>query len=94
MDKIASDSHFFHSNQLNIEFPGTAHEILWIAEMNKKSLKELPKLFPEMDITAKNFPMTSAELTSRLKVKPSGSIRLFACKNQTGKKLLIVGKRI
>ena len=94
VNKIASDSHFFHSNQLNIEFPGTAHEILWIDEMSKRSLKDLPKLFPEMDVTSKNFPMTSAELTSRLKVKPSGSIRLFACKNQTGKKLLIVGKRI
>lgn len=94
LKKIAKDSHIYHSENVNLDFPGTAHKVLWIEEMSKKTLKELTKLYPNLDITAKNFPLTSAELSARLRVKPSGSIRLFACKNASGKKMLIVCERI
>lgn len=94
VNKIAADTHFFHSGELNTEFPGIAHRIIWIEEMNKKTLRELPKLYPELDVTTKNFPMTSAELSDRLRVRPSGFIRLFACRNSVGKKILIVGQRL
>lgn len=94
LSKIATDSHFYCSEELHQKFPGVAHRVLWVGEMSKKTLKELPRLFPKLDVTAKNFPMTSAELSARLKVKPSGKIRLFACRNSAGKKLLIVGERL
>lgn len=75
-------------------FPGPAFEIIDIKELGKKALREIATQYPEIDVTVKNLPMTAAELSKKLHCRPSGKIRLIACTDADGAKLLIVCRRI
>lgn len=92
--KIANATNLYHTCDPVVGFPGTSHRVENIFEMSKKALKSLSGLYPLIDVTAKNFPMTSVELTARMRVKPSGEYRLFACRDAKGRKLLIATRRI
>ncbi len=92
--QIAHNTHFYVSENGRVNgFPGSAFEVLEVAELDKRSLRDIATRYPKIDITARNFPMTAAELTKRMKVKPSGLIRLVACRNEDGKSLLVVCRR-
>ena len=92
--KIAPSTNLYISRDIKAEFPGTPHEILTVDEMNKRSLKEIAISYPKIDVTAKNFPMTSAELVKKLKTGSSSVFRLFAFNDEYGKKLLAVCRRV
>ena len=91
--QIAANTHFYVSDCFNDLFPGQGYEITDLRVMSKRTLKELAQKYPRLDVTTRNFPMTAAELTKRMKVKPSGIIRLLACKDSGGENLLIVCHR-
>lgn len=71
-------------------FPGREMRITEVLDMNKRNMRDLSKRYPCIDVTTRNLPIKAAELTARLKVKPSGRLRLFGCTCQQLGRIMIV----
>ena len=56
---------------------GNLFTIKEIAPLNKRTIKEIGRRFPQADVTARNIPMSSEELAKRLDVIPGGGVHLF-----------------
>ncbi len=56
-------------------------------------LKDLGRRYPKAEVTARGVPMSSEELRSRLRVKPGGTVHIFAC-TISGSRRLIISKEI
>ena len=52
-------------------------------------LKEVGRRYPQAEVTARGVPMSSEELRSRLRVRPGGSVHIFACPLSGSRRLLI-----
>ncbi|MCF0174535.1 MAG: hypothetical protein HUJ95_04260 [Bacteroidales bacterium] len=59
---------------------GKCFHVEAILPLNKAGLRECAAKYPEAEVTARNLPITSDELRKRLKVRPSDSIHIFACR--------------
>lgn len=94
VSKPALDTHLFFKKTIDKSFPGVPHKILEVTEFSKRSIKDISERYTEIDVTVKNFPMTSNELAARLKANPSGDIRLFAFRMANGTKLIVIARRL
>lgn len=92
--KIAPNTNLYISTNINAEFPGIPHEIITVCEMNKRNLKEIAASYPKIDVTAKNFPLTSAGLVKKLKTESGNIFRLFAFRDERDRKILAVCRRV
>ncbi len=95
--KLAPGTHLYFGHTYNKDVPARAMNILEILDMNKRTLSEISCKYPRIDVTTRNIPIQADELTKRLKVKPSGSIRLFAVTVLDGdksKKILLVTESV
>lgn len=90
--KIDTNVHLYHSANRVTTFPGTMMRVIDVIPFSKKGIKEVATHYHEISVTTKNFKMTSAQLSARLKNKESGSRRLFAV-TAAGQALLIVAER-
>lgn len=91
--KIAPHTNLYISAHIEPDFPGTPYEIVSACEMSRRTMKDIAARYPNLDVTAKNFPMTSVELTKRLKTESGSEFRLFAFKDEAEKKMLTVCRR-
>lgn len=62
---------------------GKIYQILEVHELTSKLLKTLNKDWPAAEVTAKDLPLTSDQLRTRLKVRPSPDIHIFGCRIAT-----------
>jgi hypothetical protein len=58
--------------------------------MNRQELKRALRDIHEANITVRNFPMTVAQLRSKLKISEGGSDYIFATTLADGKHVLLV----
>ena len=75
---LAPNSHLFVSDSLVVEFPGRAFHIDAITTLNKRELRTTLAGVTQANITVRNFPLTVAQLRSRLKLNEGGSTYIFA----------------
>lgn len=54
-----------------------------VLPLNKVSMKEVGKRYPHSEVSAKNIPMSSDELRSRLKVKSGDDAHIFGARIET-----------
>lgn len=54
-----------------------------ILPLNKSSMKDVGKRYPHSEVSAKNIPMSSDELRTRLKVKPGDDAHIFGVRIET-----------
>lgn len=54
-----------------------------ILPLNKASMKDVGKLYPHSEVSAKNIPMSSDELRTRLKVKSGDDAHIFGARIET-----------
>lgn len=54
-----------------------------ILPLNKASMKDVGKLYPHSEVSAKNIPMSSDELRTRLKVKSGDDVHIFGARIET-----------
>lgn len=45
--------------------------------LNKRNIRELASRYPQADVTARNIPLSSDELRTRLKLRPGSGIHIF-----------------
>ena len=75
---LAPNSHLFVSDSLVVDFPGRAFHIDAITTLNKRELRTALAGITQANITVRNFPLTVAQLRSRLKLSEGGSTYIFA----------------
>ncbi len=56
---------------------GKVFEVLEVVPLNKRSIKEMGQKYPQAEVTARNVPLTSEELRTRLGVRSGGNIHIF-----------------
>ena len=75
---LAPNSHLFVSDSLVVDFPGRTFHIDAITTLNKHELRTALAGITHANITVRNFPLTVAQLRSRLKLSEGGSTYIFA----------------
>ena len=75
---IATNSHLFVSSQPVSQFPGRMFQIEAMTTLNKKELRVALAGITQANITVRNFPLSVAQLRSRLKLSEGGSTYIFA----------------
>lgn len=91
--QIARSTHrYVSTGRLHDSFPGRVYEIEKISGYGRRDCLEIRKEYPEVNVTARNFPDTPAAVLRRLGVREGGTRRLFAVRDQKGKPKIIVTK--
>ena len=72
---------------------GKHYRILEVFDWSKSGVKECAAAFPEAEVSARNFPMGSDELRSRLKVSPSQHFHIFGTTLDPSRRVLIATSR-
>lgn len=88
--KLDVNTHLYTATTPLPGFPGREMRIAEVLDMNKRNMRDLSKRYPCIDVTTRNLPIKAVELTARLKVKPSGRLRLFGCTCQQLGRIMIV----
>ncbi|MFC6998234.1 THUMP-like domain-containing protein [Rufibacter roseus] len=93
LHKLHRNSHLYTSTELCEVFPGRIFEI---TAKPKTSAKELQKLLPlkKANITARNYPLSVAQLRDKLKLKEGGSDYLFATTDMHNKPILLLCQKV
>ncbi len=96
MHKISPSTHLYLSAQPLAEIEiGNWWHIKDVMPFDKRSIKEITKIYPSLSIATRNFPMDAEALRRRLKVtENSGQLKLWGTTDTDGKKCLIIGERI
>ena len=92
--QLALNSHLFLSSEKLTDFPGRSFQVLRIGTMNKRQVGALTEGIQRANITARNFPLTPAELRRRLKIKDGGDHYIFASTTEDNTHMLFVCKKV
>ncbi|GAP72948.1 hypothetical protein SAMD00024442_50_5 [Candidatus Symbiothrix dinenymphae] len=89
VEKWHPNSHLYTSDELIADFPGRIFEVEAQAKsLSKNSLREFLAGITEANITTRNFPMTTADLRQKLRLKEGGGVYLFG--TTIGKKAVLI----
>ena len=62
---------------------GKIFKVTEVVRMNKAGMRDVGKRYPKSEVSARNIPLTSAELRSRLGVKSGDDAHIFGVKIET-----------
>ncbi len=94
LDKFHPDSHLYTSDTYISDFPGRVFEIETSTSFNKNELKSALKGISQVNLSIRNFPMSTEELKKKLKLSDGGSEYLFATTLNDGKKILLLCRKV
>ena len=86
LPKLAKSTHLYIGET---ELPGRNYRIVASLPLCKESFRTIQERWREAEVTARNIPMTSEELKTRLKVKPGGKNHIFGVTARNGRILII-----
>ncbi|MCD7899748.1 MAG: class I SAM-dependent methyltransferase [Bacteroides sp.] len=89
--KLHPNSHLYTSDTLIDNFPGRSFKITASGSLKDKTLLPDNK---QANLTTRNFPLSTAEVRKRLKLKEGGTDYLFATTLMNGKHILIRGRKV
>lgn len=91
LTKLEEHTHIYVGDVVPEELKpfGKMMQIVEWLPLNKKTLKDLGKRYPEAGVTAKNIPFTSEQLKARLGVKDGNRYRIFGLKAVSGNVLIV-----
>ena len=75
---------------------GKVFSVLEVLPLNKASMKDVGRRYPKAAVSARNIPMGSDELASRMGVVAGSDVHIFACSVTAGaatEKIMIVSAR-
>ena len=91
--QVSANSHLFVSDHEVKDFPGRSFHIVGITTMNKHEMKDALADIKSANITVRNFPLTTAELRKKLKLKDGGDVYIFATTFEDNQHRLIICKK-
>ena len=79
LQKLGKHTHLYVGEEIPEELKpfGKCFKVLEAVALDKRSLRDLGKRFPQAEVTARNIPLTSDQLRARLGVKSGGSVHIF-----------------
>lgn len=92
--QVSANSHLFVSDHEVKDFPGRSFHIVGITTMNKHEMKDALADIKSANITVRNFPLTTAELRKKLKLKDGGDVYIFATTFEDNQHRLIICKKV
>lgn len=92
--QLALNSHLFLSSEELTDFPGRSFQVLRMGTMNKRQVGALTEGIQRANITARNFPLSVAELRRKLKIKDGGDHYIFASTTEDNTHMLFVCKKV
>ncbi len=87
---ISADTHLFRSANYVDTFPGNIYAVVAESDMSKRSLAELRRHCPQLNVSARGMGMTSDELRRKLGVKDGGLMKLFGVRDSAGRRKLLL----
>lgn len=93
LEKLAPHSHLYTSDIFLSDFPGRVFEVREVIPFQSKTIKILSARYPKANITARNFPLSVAELRQRTRIREGGDVYLFATTLADTSKVLIEGRK-
>lgn len=92
--QLHPNTHLFTSSDKIEEFPGRSFLIEDIINFNESKTKNFKKDHPKINISTRNFRLTTNQLKNKLKVKDGGDKYLFGCTLYDGKQVLLLCSKI
>ena len=93
INKLHINSHLYTSKYYIPHFPGRIFEVVECVPFNAKNIKYIGGKYPRLNLSTRNFPLTTVELQKRLKNKDGGDFYLFGTTLSNNDKILIIGKK-
>lgn len=91
--KLHPNSHLYTSETYCARFPGRSFEVLDVQPLDKKALR--PWLAEgKANVTVRNFPLSVQQIRQKLSLAEGGELYFFATTEVSGKRIVIVAKRI
>ena len=90
MQVVSHDSHLFISGNKTESFTGRQFAIDAICTMNKTELRNTLGTLKHANVAVRNFPMRTADLSRRLRLKDGGDTYIFGTTTATGKHILLL----
>ncbi len=93
LKKLSANTHLWTSQTFVPGFPGRAFSVVEVRPFMSKHIKRYAARYPRVNVTARNFDLTSDALRAKLRVKDGGPLRLFAV-SATSQKLLVTCEEV
>jgi len=93
VSKLEASTQLYFSPTAGIPL-GKCRKVKEIVPLCKESIRELRHRYPEADVSARDIPISSDELRTRLGVSPSGECHIYGCRFRGEKVLIVSGKAI
>lgn len=94
LKKLHVNSHLYTSDSLLADFPGRVFEVEKYFSPTKKEINVQFKDIKQANISARNYPITVAEIRKQTKLKDGGEYYIFATTLSNEKKVLILSKKV
>lgn len=90
LQAVAQQSHLFVAERPISDFQGRKFVVNDITTLNSKELKQKLAGITQANVAVRNFPLKTAELTKRLRLKDGGSVYIFGTRLANGKNVLLL----
>ena len=73
---------------------GKVYEILECRQLNKRSMKDLSKMYPKAEVTARNIEMDTETLKKKMGITSGDDAHIFGLKSDSEGNLIIAARRL
>lgn len=88
--KISASTHYYTGDNPVPGFPGKVRRIVEVLPFNKAAIRDFRKKYPSCSVTARNFPLTSEQLRSRLGTAENSILHVLGTTASDRSRVLVV----
>lgn len=92
--RIQHNSHLFISKEFIQDFPGRKFQITEIIPFKNNEIKNINKKHPQINVSVRNFKLSTDDLKKKLKVKDGGNKYLFGTTDNFNNAILIICNKV
>ena len=98
IEKIGVSTHYYttsdHAKAEILKQYGKVFEVINCNAMDKRSIRETGKAYPNAEVTARNIPMSSEALRKKIGCASGGDVHIFGLRSDVIGNILVAGRRI
>ncbi len=98
IEKIGVSTHYYttsdHAKAEILKQYGKVFEVISCNAMDKRSIRETGKTYPNAEVTARNIPMSSEALRKKIGCGSGGDVHIFGLRSDVIGNILVAGRRI
>lgn len=98
IEKIGVSTHYYttsdHAKAEILKKYGKVFEVISCNALDKRSIRETGKAYPNAEVTARNIPMSSEALRKKIGCGSGGDVHIFGLRSDVIGNILVAGRRI